>query len=47
MTGTDLLAEREMWRVEAGRGRQAQAGVFDLAFDWGGGGPWRLVSALD
>lgn len=45
-TGVDLLAEQEVWRVEAGRGRQARAGVFDLAFDWGGGA-WRLVGVLD
>lgn len=54
----DLLAEREVWRVEAARGERwwreradADAetegyGVFDLAFDWGGGS-WALVSSLD
>src|ERR671916_594129 len=38
----DLVAERELWRVEAGRGRDVSgtdagfdvAGVFDLSFDW-------------
>ena len=29
----DLLAEREMWRVEAGTG-MTNAGVFDLSFSW-------------
>jgi hypothetical protein len=50
----DLVAERELWRVEAGRGmpggRQAsdpQAyGVFDLSFDWTDG-RWQLVGCLD
>jgi hypothetical protein len=41
----DLLAESEVWRVEAGRG-PANAGVFDLAFDWGDG-YWRLVRCID
>jgi hypothetical protein len=30
----DLLAEREIWRVEASRGRADGGGVFDLSFDW-------------
>jgi hypothetical protein len=42
----DLLAESEVWRVEAGRGRAANAGVFDLAFDWGDG-RWLLVCSID
>jgi hypothetical protein len=50
----ELLAEREMWRVEAARGRSAYSaswsagwcGVFDLAFAWQEG-QWRLVHALD
>ena len=54
----DLLAERELWRVEAGRGpgarRSARAvasdddtyGVFDLSFDWTDG-RWQLVGCLD
>ena len=29
--------ERELWRVEAGRGRDAAGGVFDLSFDWDAG----------
>ena len=50
-----LLAERELWRVEAGRGLQGgrqQAGdqqsygVFDLSFDWSDG-RWQLVGCLD
>ena len=43
---TDLLAEREIWRVEAGRGTTTSPGVFDLAFDWGDG-RWRLVCSFD
>lgn len=43
---TDLLVEREIWRVEAGRGKAADAGVFDLAFDWGDG-HWLLVGCVD
>jgi hypothetical protein len=54
----DLVAERELWRVEAGRGIQhsLQAvrrsedpetyGVFDLSFDWTDG-RWQLVGCLD
>ena len=51
----DLLTERELWRVEAGRGRAGGAGpdgepdsggVFDLAFDWADG-RWQLVSCVD
>ena len=55
--GTDLAAEREVWRVEADRGMaSARAdgesgartgrGVFDLVFDWAEGG-WRLTRCLD
>jgi len=45
--GSDLLGEREHWRVEARRGRLIDAsGVFDLAFDWSDGS-WRLVRCLD
>ena len=55
--GADLLGERELWRVEAGRGRftpRARTGagsgeghgVFDLAFDWGGA-QWSLVRSID
>jgi hypothetical protein len=55
---TDLVAERELWRVEAGRGPGAQRsvrtvagdedtyGVFDLSFDWTDG-RWQLVGCLD
>ena len=49
----DLLTERELWRVEAGRGRAVGpdgepdgGGVFDLAFDWADG-RWQLVGCLD
>ncbi|MBA3232456.1 MAG: hypothetical protein H0T17_00680 [Propionibacteriales bacterium] len=49
--GADLLGERDVWRVEAGRGRLAPgsslgAGVFDLAFDWVDA-RWRLVGCMD
>jgi hypothetical protein len=53
--GADLLAERELWRVEAGRGpgrplgaeaEPAGGGVFDLAFDWSDG-RWALVGCAD
>ena len=47
----DLLTEREVWRVEAGRGRSARrradgGGVFDLSFDWSDG-RWQLVGCAD
>ena len=54
----DLVAERELWRVEAGRGPGARRsvrsvtgdedtyGVFDLSFDWTDG-RWQLVGCLD
>lgn len=48
----DLLGERELWRVEAGRGAESSAdgadggGVFDLAFDWSDG-RWQLVGCVD
>ncbi len=45
----DLLAEREVWRVEAAQGRSATGtgrGVFDLAFDWAQG-TWVLTRCLD
>ena len=41
----DLLAEREMWRVEAGTG-MTNAGVFDLSFSWADG-RWQLVGCAD
>ena len=52
--GRDLLAEREMWRVDAARGcadyragaAAGRRGVFDLGFDWAAG-QWLLVRALD
>jgi hypothetical protein len=44
-----LNAERELWRVEATRGRVHGLGVFDLCFDWSApaGTGWTLVRALD
>ena len=50
---TDLVTERELWRVEAGRclqvaepGTPATHGVFDLSFD-GTDGRWQLVGCQD
>ena len=50
-TTSDLLAEREVWRVEAGRGVVSHGvgerrGVFDLAFDRAQGG-WLLTRCAD
>ena len=42
----DLLAEREVWRVEAGRGMASGHGVFDLVLDWAQGS-WLLTRCLD
>jgi hypothetical protein len=52
--GADLLGERELWRVEAGRGAAVPqpgdpdpaGGVFDLSFDWSDG-RWALVGCVD
>jgi hypothetical protein len=52
--GTDLLGEREVWRVGAASGRagfragvaSGQRGIFDLVFDWGAG-TWRLQHSVD
>ncbi len=41
----DLLVERELWRVEAGRGISG-TGVFDLSFSWSDG-RWQLVGCAD
>ncbi len=41
----DLLVERELWRVEAGRGMD-DGGVFDLSFDWSDG-HWQLIGCAD
>lgn len=38
--------EREYWRVEAGRGRAAVTGVYDLCFAWSRG-QWSLSRVLD
>jgi hypothetical protein len=53
----ELLTERELWRVEAGRPRppartpdgdteRGITGVFDLSFDWADG-CWTLVGCAD
>ena len=45
----DLVADREVWRVEAARGLAASGGgrgVFDLVFDWSRGG-WLLTRCAD
>ena len=46
----DLLGERELWRVEAGRGSAdhpaGSTGVFELSFDHDGG-RWALVGCDD
>ena len=42
---TDMLVERELWRVEAGRGVDND-GVFDLSFSWTDG-RWQLVGCVD
>ena len=50
----ELLVERELWRVEAGRGRPDADpdtstggwGVFDLSVDWTEGS-WQLVGCVD
>ena len=48
-TITDVVAERELWRVEASRGQRFGSGVFELCFDWAAlaGAGWTLVRALD
>ncbi|RNL65014.1 hypothetical protein EFK50_03295 [Nocardioides marmoriginsengisoli] len=49
---SELIREREVWRVTAARGRAVSTagdpgfGVFDLAFD-GAEGVWRLAGSLD
>ncbi len=44
----DLLTERELWRVEAGRRNISGdiSGVFELSFDWSDG-CWQLVGCTD
>lgn len=46
LPGADLLVERELWRVEAGRGHDQRCGVFELSFSWTDG-CWQLVSCAD
>ncbi len=41
-----LLGGREVWRVEAARGRLGTRAVVDLSFDWSSGS-WRLGRCLD
>ena len=38
--------EQDWFRVEAGAGRAAGTGVYDLCFDWSSGG-WSLARVLD
>jgi hypothetical protein len=38
--------EREFWRVEAGAGRTAMLGIYDLCFDWSAN-RWQLVQVMD
>jgi hypothetical protein len=38
--------EREFWRVEAGAGRVAPPGIYDLCFDWSAN-RWQLVRVMD
>jgi hypothetical protein len=48
-TPVDLLAEREVWRVEAARGLAAAGngrGMFELVLDWTDGS-WQLVRCAD
>jgi hypothetical protein len=45
-TGALDEGEQEIWRVEARSGRAGAAGVFELRFDWSGGG-WTLARAHD
>ncbi len=45
------VAERQVWRVEAGREKGSGTafggtGVFDLCFDWTAGG-WKLLQVVD
>jgi hypothetical protein len=49
VTPVDLLAEREVWRVEAARGLAAAGagrGMFDLVLDWTDGS-WQLTRCAD
>lgn len=49
VVGAELLSEREMWRVEAGRGMTGgpgATGVFDLSFSWTDGN-WQLLGCAD
>jgi hypothetical protein len=37
---------QEFWRVEAGAGRSASPGIYDLCFDWSNGS-WKLMEVHD
>ncbi len=39
--------DREFWRVEAGAGRTAGTGVYELCFDWSADGRWTLTRVQD
>ena len=49
---SELVRQREVWRVAAARGRAVSSvddpgfGIFDLTFDWSEGS-WRLAGSLD
>lgn len=38
--------EREFWRVEAGAGREAGTGIYDLCFDWSAAA-WTVARVFD
>ncbi|MVA77312.1 hypothetical protein GC722_14965 [Auraticoccus sp. F435] len=42
----DLLAEEELWRVEAEAERSGRVGVYELAHRWSDGS-WRIRGVLD
>lgn len=42
----DLLKEREVWRVVAGRGAKESLGVYELDHSWFSG-QWRLRAVMD
>ena len=44
--GGDRRRRADWWRVEAGAGRAAGTGVYDLCFDWSTGS-WSLARVLD
>lgn len=44
---SSLVGDQEVWRVEAGAGRSAATGVYDLGRAPGPGRPWRLLRVDD